>query len=192
MTTAEPAAAGVDPADHRVDQTLFLDTPGRQGNCLSACIATYLAVPLEAVPHFAEYLPDDGSAWWHLYIGFMAGHGRWPVELDDPHDADPGEVERGVMHQVLYRDGTLWHDPHPSRAGLLGVTEVIAWRSQRHDHGPTLPRVAAHRPVSAIGEAVEGWAGDPLPPGRDPTVVGCVLACPHCLCSVSGRRHEPR
>lgn len=126
----------------KVDQTLFVDTPDRQGNCLSACVATFLSIELEAVPHFAEYLPDEGDSWWHLYIGFVAGHGLWPIELDDPSDAEPGEVvfvcgpsERGALHQVLYRDGALWHDPHPSRAGLLGVTEVIAWRPIRHDHG---------------------------------------------------------
>jgi hypothetical protein len=126
----------------RVDQTLFVDTPDRQGNCLSACVATFLTIDLEAVPHFAEYLPDEGDSWWHLYIGFMAGHGLWPTELDDPSEAEPREVvfvcgpsERGALHQVLYRDGALWHDPHPSRAGLLAVTEVIAWRNVVHDHG---------------------------------------------------------
>jgi hypothetical protein len=127
-----------------VDQTILATDPNRQGNCLSACIATYLDVPLDQVPHFAEYLPDEGDAWWHLFIGFMAGRGLWPVQLDDPHDALPGEVtfvcgpsERGVLHQVLYRDGVLFHDPHPSRAGLLGVTEVLVWRPIRHDHEPT-------------------------------------------------------
>lgn len=145
MTMAELAAAADTVSDTRVDQTLFVTTPGRQGNCLSACVASYLGLDLEDVPHFAEYPAGEfceGDAWWHLYVGFMAGHGRELVELDDPTDARPGEVvfvcgpsERGVLHQVLYRDGTLWHDPHPSRAGLLGVTEVIAWRPTQHDHG---------------------------------------------------------
>lgn len=124
-----------------VDQTILASDPERRGNCLSACVATYLGVDLEQVPHFAEYLPDEGDSWWHLFIGFMAGHGVWPVELDDPSDAEPSEVvfvcgpsERGVLHQVLYRDGGLWHDPHPSRAGLLAVSEVIVFRRIRHDH----------------------------------------------------------
>lgn len=127
-----------------VDQTILASDPNRQGNCLPACVATYLGVPLEEVPHWAEYQTDDPGAWWHHWLGFMAGHGLWPTELDDPGDAQPGEVvfvcgpsERGVLHQVLYRDGRLFHDPHPSRAGLLAVTEVLAWRPVRHDHQPT-------------------------------------------------------
>ena len=131
-----------------VDQTILASDPARQGNCLSACVATYLDIPLDEVPHFAEYPTLDeaagSDAWWHLLIGYMAGRGLWPVMLADPHDGDPGEIvfaagpsERGVMHQVLYRDGALWHDPHPSRAGLLAVAEVIAWRPTRHDHTPT-------------------------------------------------------
>lgn len=128
----------------RVDQTILASDPKRQGNCLAACVATFLGVSLEEVPHFAEYVPDEPNAWWHALIGFMAGHGYWPVELDDPGDAEPGEwvfvcgpSPRGVFHQVLYRDGVLHHDPHPSRAGLVAVTEVLVFRPIRHDHQPT-------------------------------------------------------
>jgi hypothetical protein len=127
-----------------VDQTILATDPHRQGNCLSACVATYLDLPLEDVPHWAEYQRDEGTAWWHHWLGFMAGRGLWPTELDDPADAEPGELvfvcgpsERGVLHQVLYRDGRLFHDPHPSKAGLLAVTEVLVWRPVTHDHHPT-------------------------------------------------------
>lgn len=134
-----------------VDQTILASDPKRQGNCVSACAATHLGIPLETVPHFVEVdrgATVDGSAgsdgWWWLLVGFMAGHGLWPVQLDAVTDGEPGEVlwvagpsARGVLHQVLYRDGVLWHDPHPSRAGVLKVTEVLAWRPQLHDHAPT-------------------------------------------------------
>lgn len=35
---------------------------------------------------------------------------------------------RGVSHMVVYHDGKLAHDPHPSRAGILEVkrTWVLA------------------------------------------------------------------
>jgi hypothetical protein len=39
----------------RVDQTILASDPKREGNCLSACVATFLGRPLEEVPHFAEY-----------------------------------------------------------------------------------------------------------------------------------------
>lgn len=130
-----------------IDQTILASDPVRQGNCLAACVATFLGLQLDQVPNFAEYPAGEfceGDAWWHLLVGFMAGHGLWPVEFDDPSDGKPGEVlfvagpsQRGVMHQVLYADGVLYHDPHPSKAGLVAVIEVLAWRPVRHDHEPT-------------------------------------------------------
>lgn len=139
------------PVPTRVDQTIFVTDPKRLGNCVAACVASYLGVPLEAVPNFVEFGSDlagddtDPHAWWWLFLGFMAGHGLWVHQLDSVDDVvEPGELlfvagpsPRGVAHQVLYRDGDLWHDPHPSRAGLLDVTEVLAFRPARHDHQPT-------------------------------------------------------
>lgn len=152
-------------ADHtdeiaRVSQTILAGDPKRQGNCVSACVATYLGVPLAAVPHFVEYDgatvdgTPGGTGWWWLLIGYMAGsRGLWPIELASVDDGEPGELlfvagpsERGVLHQVLYRNGDLWHDPHPTRAGLLAVSEVLAWRPRLHDHEPTSrPEVEADR-----------------------------------------------
>lgn len=126
------------------DQTILHDDPARQGNCLSAAVASFLHVDLEEVPHFAEYAPDDKDAWWHFLLGFMAGHGYWCYDLPSVHEAEPGEwlfvmgpSPRGVMHQVIYRDGELFHDPHPSRAGVTEVKEVLVWRPVRHDHTPS-------------------------------------------------------
>lgn len=127
-----------------VDQTIMATDPARKGNCLSACVATFLDRPLDEVPHFAEYSTDRTDAWWDLLIGYMAGHGYWPTDLESVNDAEPGEwlfvmgpSPRGLMHQVIYRDGELLHDPHPSRDGVTEIREVLVWRSVRHDHTPT-------------------------------------------------------
>jgi hypothetical protein len=139
-----------------VTQTILHGQGRRPGNCLSACVATYLGRDLRDVPHFIEvgsalYANEVGSgedrvAWWAMLVGFMAAVGLAPVQLVSPDDAEPGEVvfaagpsERGVFHQTLYRDGTLLHDPHPSRAGLVEVREVLAWRPTTHDHDPAAP-----------------------------------------------------
>lgn len=132
-----------------VDQTITADDPKRQGNCLSACVATLLDIDLDQVPHFIEHGirvngEDDRTVWWAMLVGFMAGRGQWPVELSSMHDANEDEPvfvmgmsPRGVCHQVIYVNGELWHDPHPSRAGLVDIREVLAWRTTRHDHTPT-------------------------------------------------------
>lgn len=146
-------AAHVDrtPGRVRLDQTILASDPERQGNCVSACAATHLGLPLESVPHFIEAdqgATTDGSegsdGWWWLLVGFMAGHGLWPVVLDSIDDAESTELvwvagpsPRGVFHQVLYRTGRLWHDPHPSKAGLSEVREVLVWRRRTHDHEPS-------------------------------------------------------
>ena len=143
-------------APARVDQTIFADDPKRKGNCVAACVATVLGLPLDRVPHFIEFGiaygdSDDvaevshGNNWWAMMLGFLAGHGRWIAELDKVTDADrhefvlvAGMSPRGVVHQVIYREGRLWHDPHPSRAGVLDVREVLAVRSlPGFDHEPT-------------------------------------------------------
>lgn len=146
----------------RVDQTIFVTDTARKGNCVAACVATFLDLPLNAVPHFIEFGiaygdSDDvgaasaGNAWWAMQLGFMAGRGWWPVELGSVTDGEAGEIlfvagnsPRGVMHQVLYRDGRLWHDPHPSRDGITDIAEVLAFRPLSHfDHTPTPVVVAA-------------------------------------------------
>ncbi len=132
------------------------------GNCVAACVASILGVPLDRVPHFIEFgvqfgdsedvkEVSHGSNWWAMMLGFLAGRGLWVVELDKVTDADPDEFvlvagmsPRGVMHQVVYREGRLWHDPHPSRAGVLDVREVLAVRAlPGFDHEPTRPLMPA-------------------------------------------------
>ncbi|HEY9354488.1 MAG TPA: hypothetical protein VIP28_14595, partial [Nocardioides sp.] len=136
-------------------QTIFVTDTKRKGNCVAACVATLLGVSLDEVPHFIEFgiaygdsetdKVSAGNHWWAMMLGFLAGRGLWVTELESVRHADRGEVllvcgpsPRGVMHQVLYRDGRLWHDPHPSRAGVLEVREVLAVRPlSSFDHTPT-------------------------------------------------------
>jgi len=85
-----------------------------------------------------------------MFLGYVAGCGFWPTNIDSLDAAEPDELvfvsgpsPRGVPHQVLYRNGELWHDPHPSRAGLLSVNEndlFVLRPSPPHDHDPTPQR----------------------------------------------------
>lgn len=143
----------------KVDQTILHSDPERPGNCFAACVASALGLNLRDVPHFIEWgmkhygdgapHPDGntGAHWHAMFLGFLAGRDLWAIPLASLDDAEPGEVvfvggpsQRGVPHQVLYRDGELWHDPHPSKAGLLRIDEddlFVIRPGTGHNHQPT-------------------------------------------------------
>lgn len=135
--------------EERVDQTILASDPKRRGNCVPACVATFLGIELDEVPHFlevGEFFGGEGDRafWWCHLVGFAAGRGFHVVVLDDLTEAEQDEVvfvsgmsDRGVMHQVLYRNGELWHDPHPAKTGVVDVREIEAWRPGRFNHSPS-------------------------------------------------------
>lgn len=160
-TRAHPSPPGM--TEHRVDQTILHGDQQRPGNCFAACVATATGKALHEVPHFVEWgqylhngqLRDDQNpdreCWWAMFIGWTMALGLHPVALRSVHDADPDELVfvsglsvRGVMHQVLYRNAKLWHDPHPSREGILSIDPddliyVLRPLSPAgHDHEPTI------------------------------------------------------
>lgn len=104
-----------------------------RGNCYAACWASILEIPLEEVPRFEE-LPDDGS-WFMVTRRWLRTKGLQLVvgtsDLTEP-PADryviaAGPTIRGLCrHAVVYRNGRLEHDPHPSAAGLMTV-EYQLW-----------------------------------------------------------------
>ena len=112
---------------HRVTQSILHGDPsGRPGDCLRAAVASLLELPLDSVPHFIEW--DD---WDERLRDFCIAHGYQPILRGrDAHVAYGmawGPSERGVRHAVCWIDGAIAWDPHPSRAGLERVTELIAF-----------------------------------------------------------------
>ncbi|MFC8676692.1 hypothetical protein ACFUEN_28905 [Streptomyces griseorubiginosus] len=111
-----------------VTQTILHDDPdGRPGNCLQAAVASLLELPLWAVPHFVA----GGDDWLERMVAFCQAHGftlyQRPADRYVAYGMAWGPSERGVRHAVCWVDGRMAHDPHPSRAGLLRVTELIAF-----------------------------------------------------------------
>lgn len=100
------------------------DPSGRPGNCLQAAVASLLDLDLDEVPHFIEY--DD---WEERLVDFCMAHGYRPLMRPPtthvPYGIAWGPSERGVRHAVVWVDGAMAWDPHPTRAGLLKVTELI-------------------------------------------------------------------
>lgn len=109
------------------------------GDCLRACVATLLSMDLDEVPHFVQYIdhPDgtDPLLWWWALIGFLVAHASHVEWIDDKDctgwSIATGLSPRGHQHAVVYHDGALIHDPHPSRSGLLDVEGHIKITTHR-------------------------------------------------------------
>ena len=108
-----------------IDQTLF---GWPHGNCHSACLASIFEVPLDSVPHDLGSRPDvreaidsflSGLGYKADCFSFKRGHEWWPEW--NSHCVIVGLAERGFDHAVVGLHGNIVHDPHPSRAGLIGI-----------------------------------------------------------------------
>lgn len=129
-----------------VTQTKFTTTDQSvHGNCLAACLASLLELPLADVPALEEM----GDEWFNAMFQFLNQHGYdylgtkytgpssnrfwWEFLLEAQPGVDGyfivgGKSPRAWVtrgHAVIYKDGVLAHDPHPSCAGLLEVEDVM-------------------------------------------------------------------
>lgn len=109
-----------------IRQTKFGDP---DGNCLEACIATITGLELDEIPHFLDEWYLEYETWLHALGWRMAwwnaGAGGDPPGLAIAN----GPSFRGLPHSVVYLDGLLYHDPHPSDAGLVEVRYwILLWR----------------------------------------------------------------
>ena len=107
---------------------------GMCGNCLAACIASVLEVPLDEVPQpTAESFTDPEG--WQRYmeqirdwlaprnLGMLcSGFGGW---LPDGYCLAGVRVcrESTMTHSVIFFNGELAHDPHPVHQGRFHSIE---------------------------------------------------------------------
>lgn len=104
-----------------VDQQYLKGNPeGIPGDCVRACVASILDLPIEEVPHFVQLHDQE----WQLAMidwceerGIVAtwkqgiSRDHWPYMVCGPSP-------RSGRHACVYQSGALLHDPHPSRDGL--------------------------------------------------------------------------
>jgi hypothetical protein len=114
-------------------QTLLHDPKaGVYGNCFTACMASLLDLPIEAVPHFTEMIPV-GPEWVDLINGWLRRFGLAYLEFEITDVAGwkpfldglgyhvlsgPSPRHEGATHAVIARGGAMVFDPHPSDEGL--------------------------------------------------------------------------
>jgi hypothetical protein len=111
-----------------VKQTKLFSPEGiHNGNCLAACFASLLDLPLWMVPPWEDMF-GRGDYWSRIDTWLARMFGLELVVVDGhPLDELPefymavGVSARGVHHAVIYSAGQLVHDPHYSDAGIKGV-----------------------------------------------------------------------
>jgi hypothetical protein len=114
------------------------------GNCYAAAIASVLNLPITEVPNVEVFFNDteDYMFFRNLMQRFLKNRGlqlqedfRYAVfhkdsdfyhekleecreELKDSYYLASGKSPRGFSHIVVYKNGELAHDPHPSADGI--------------------------------------------------------------------------
>jgi len=114
-----------------VNQTI---TNFKTGDCMRACVASIFELPIESVPNFMadgheKYL-EHLQAWCarkgllFLPIKFIEGtiakeflRDTYVVAIGE----SPGAVKAEQNHAVVWRNGRIVHDPHPTdHRGIIG------------------------------------------------------------------------
>ena len=113
-----------------VDQRII----GKKGDCFTASLASLLELSYEEVPYFAMMKED----WIDSFFKFLFDHGYEYKGLTNTKRIQEG-ISQGINeyflvtggsprgfksgHSVIYKGTQLVHDPHPSRAGIIGEPE---------------------------------------------------------------------
>lgn len=97
-------------------------------NCLRASVASVLEVPLDEVPDMphCEWQTAGCDCQFVILRDYLDEKGLDLVIHDAATSPPPfgycvasGYSPRGILHAVVYREGSLVHDPHPSRGGIV-------------------------------------------------------------------------
>lgn len=114
-------------------QTKFYDpTNNVRGNCMVTCYANALGLEPNDCPPFEQFFdvkyPDD---FWQdvLHLWFNKLGYKLEKSMKDPLPQlnehtfyfAVGPSERGIRHMVVWQNGKIYHDPHPSNSGLENV-----------------------------------------------------------------------
>ena len=107
------------------------------GNCMQACVASILELPLEDVPNFMHYGRDEFNFHLEKFCLSLDLTMIDAVFEDDGLDLikhcytiasgrSPRATEDWHRHAVIWRNGCMVHDPHPMNNGLAGDPETYA------------------------------------------------------------------
>ena len=111
----------------KLKQTRLHNPPESIGNCLPTVIACFLDLNSpEDVIQIQEKYKDKN---WNIELYNWLREKGWNWEkiqghrFDNTYYAVTGQTVRGSSHICIYKNGEIYHDPHPSQSGL--ITESI-------------------------------------------------------------------
>lgn len=119
-------------AEAREPEKIMQSVTGEKGNCFSACLAAMLGIRLSDVPNFFDLGTNDRE-WWIAVRTWLADFnigviniGMWGDYLKNQKGflIVGGMGKRGHHHAVIFKDGELWHDPHPDKDGIEAPDSV--------------------------------------------------------------------
>ena len=110
-----------------VRQTLFVDThPKGRGNCMSACIASLLELPIDKVIDTTSDEVRSSGCWQQGIENWLEENHEMKMMLVSPsssklegvYSIGCGPSPRGdFYHAVVCKNGVMVFDPHPSDDG---------------------------------------------------------------------------
>lgn len=112
-----------------------LKTETQRGNCFPTAIGCLLGMDNpEDVVQVQEYYDRDDVLWIEVLDDWLAERGLEHEYIsghlfNDEFYLVSGNTVRNIMHVCVYQNGKLWHDPHPSKSGLITETSFSTIRS---------------------------------------------------------------
>lgn len=130
-----------------VDQIIH-NPPEQIGTCFRACIASVLEIDVDDIPHLEKMMYYKKAGYWKGKFykwAYDLGYGVCEWELNFIHSFDDypdaiaipsdeiliasGRSPRhdSANHSVVWKDGEILHDPHPSRDGLASDPFIFTY-----------------------------------------------------------------
>ena len=131
----------------KVDQQIH-NPPEQLGTCFRACIATVLEIEVDDMPPFEKMMFQKKAGNWKgtfFKWAYDNGYGICEWEMNFIHERDKypdaivipddeiliasGRSPRhdSTNHSVVWKDGEILHDPHPSRDGLASEPFIFTY-----------------------------------------------------------------
>lgn len=110
-------------------QTRLHNPPESVGNCFPAVVSCFLDLnSAEDAMQTEELCKKYPDKWAIHYANYLSQLGWVWSNLDEPLHDDSYYIARGttlrsdiVRHVCIYKNGELWHDPHPDGTGLKNI-----------------------------------------------------------------------